>query len=116
MAKAKKHDMGKLRFDLIPTYPLTELARVYTIGSNKYDDNNWRKGVKWGRVYAALQRHANAFWNGERCDTEDGQEHLASVAWCAFALMEFERTHPGLDDRVKVKPKRKANKRWRKGK
>ena len=110
----RKNDLGKLRFDLIPVGPLKELAKVYTIGSVKYDDNNWRKGFKWSRIYSALQRHANAFWDGERYDPTDGQEHLSSVAWCAFALMEFERTHPQLDDRVRAKPKRKANKKWRK--
>ena len=110
----KKNDSGKLRYDLITTKPLRELARVYTIGSIKYQDHNWRRGFKWSRVYAALQRHANAFWDGESYDETDGQHHLSSVAWCAFTLMEFERTHPSLDDRIKAKPKRKASKRWTK--
>ena len=114
MLKAKKNDLGKLRYDLIPTGPLRELARVYTIGSKKYADDNWRGGFAWGRVYAALQRHANAFWSGEQFDPEDDQEHLASVAWCAFTLLEFERTHREMDTRVMAKPKRKASKRWRK--
>jgi hypothetical protein len=35
-----KFDEGKLRFDLIPIYPLEELARVYTIGAKKYGDYN----------------------------------------------------------------------------
>jgi hypothetical protein len=37
-----------------------------------------------------------------RNDPEDGQHHLASVAWCAMALIELEETHPELDDRVKA--------------
>jgi hypothetical protein len=94
-----KHDADKLRFDLLPVRPLRELARVYSIGAKKYTDRNWEAGLKWGRVYAALQRHAWAWWGGEELDPVDGQHHLASVAWCALALMEFERTHPELDDR-----------------
>jgi hypothetical protein len=97
----RKEDADKLRFDLVPVRALEELARVYTIGAKKYDDRNWEKGLRWGRVYAAMERHAKAWWRGERLDPVDGQHHLASVAWCALALMEYERTHPELDDRVK---------------
>jgi dATP/dGTP diphosphohydrolase len=96
----RKDDSGKLRYDLIPTGPLEKLAEVYTIGAKKYSDRNWERGLSWGRLYGALQRHANAFWRGESRDPVDGQHHLASVAFCAFALLEFERTHPELDDRA----------------
>ena len=101
MQEGEKRDAGKLRFDLIPVYPLQELARVYTIGAKKYTDNNWRQGFKWGRLFAAMCRHAFAWWSGERNDPVDRQHHLASVAWCAFALMDFERGAIGEDDRWK---------------
>jgi hypothetical protein len=90
----------KERYDLIPTDPLRKLAEVYTLGAKKYEDRNWERGMEWGRLYAALQRHANAWWGGEQRDPNDGQHHLASVTFCAFALMEFERTHPELDNRT----------------
>ena len=89
----------KLRYDLISPSSLKALAYVYTIGSQKYSDRNWEKGIPWGRIFAAMMRHAWAWWAGEVTDKEDGQHHLASVAWCAFALMEYEITHPELDDR-----------------
>ena len=104
--QGKKNDTGKLRFDLIPVEPLRKVAEVYSIGSRKYVDRNWEKGLQWGRVFAALQRHAWAFWNGEQVDKDDGQHHLASVVWCALALMEYERTHKELDDRPTTKPKK----------
>lgn len=99
--EGRKDDTGKLRYDLIPPRPLDKLAEVYTIGAKKYADRNWEKGISWGRIFAAMMRHAWAYWRGERTDPVDGQHHLASVAWCAFALMEFEDTHPELDDRSK---------------
>jgi hypothetical protein len=89
----------KVRFDLIPAGPLFELARVYTIGAKKYADRNWEKGLAWGRIFAAMMRHSWKWWRGETHDPVDGQHHLSSVAWCAFALMEYEQTHPELDDR-----------------
>jgi len=94
-----KFDVGKLMYELIPVLPLRELARVYTIGAQKYSPDNWRKGLKWRRVMGALERHYQAFKDGESIDPQDGQHHLASVVWCAFALMQYEKDHPELDDR-----------------
>ena len=99
MAEGVKNDAGKLRFDLFPVVPLERLAEVYTIGAKKYTDRNWEKGIQWGRIFAAMMRHAWKWWRGEQFDEVDGQHHLASVAWCAFALMQYEITHPELDDR-----------------
>ena len=98
--EGKKHDLGKMRYDLIPAYPMERLAEVYTIGAAKYGDYNWLKGMKWGRIFAAMMRHAWAWWRGEACDQVDGQHHLASVVWCAMALMEYEHRDIGEDDRV----------------
>ncbi len=99
--EGRKDDTGKARFDLFPVKPLFKVAEVYTIGAKKYDDRNWERGIKWGRIFAAMLRHAWNWWRGEKLDPEDGQHHLASVAWCALTLMEFEETHPELDDRPK---------------
>ena len=90
------------RMDLIPPYPLWKLAEVYGIGSRKYADRNWERGISFSKLYGALQRHALQFWGGEDTDPVDGQDHLASVAWMAFALLELQRTHPELDDRPHV--------------
>lgn len=87
------------RFDLIPAGPLWDLAEHYGRGSRKYADRNWEKGVNWSLSFAALMRHAWAFWNGEDHDEETGSKHMIAVAWHAFALAEFMDTHPLLDDR-----------------
>lgn len=104
MNEGTKNDGGKFRWDLLPVRPLEEVVRVYTIGAKKYSDRNWEKGISWGRIFAAMMRHAWAWWGGERSDPVDGQHHLASVAWCALALMEYEETHPELDDRPSASP------------
>lgn len=87
------------RFDLIPTQPLEELARLYGKGALKYTDDNWRKGYSWKLSFGALMRHAWAFWRGESVDKETGCHHLASVAWHCFTLQYFEKHHPAKDDR-----------------
>lgn len=108
--KGIKHDAGKLRYDLIPTFGHQELARVFTIGAKKYGDNNWRGGFKYGRVVRALISHFEKWRSGEKYDLEDGQLHLSSVAWCAYILMEFEEFNLGEDDRIYGK-KQKTTKR-----
>jgi hypothetical protein len=97
-----KFDDGKLRYDLVPPYPLNELVKVYTVGAKKYSDRNWEKGMSWGRIFAALMRHCWAFWNGEENDPEDGIHHMAHAAWCCLALIEYGKTHKELDDRNEI--------------
>ena len=91
-------EVSDIRFDLIPTEALWEVARLYGIGARKYAANNWRKGYEWSNSYAALQRHAARFWSGESLD-EGGFHHLSAVVFHALALMTFEKEHPELDDR-----------------
>ena len=101
MAEGKK---GKklARFDLVPPKALWLLAEVYGRGAEKYADRNWEKGIEYGDLYAAMQRHAWKWWAGETTDPEDGQHHLASVIWMAAALIEMEETHPELDTRSRA--------------
>ena len=86
-------------FDLIPPMPLYELASHYGRGARKYKSRNWEKGYEWSKSFAAMQRHAWLFWQGEDNDPETGSSHLTAVAWHAFALLEWTMTHPELDDR-----------------
>lgn len=114
-------DLKIERYDQIPAGPLAELAARYGVGSLKYPQvnglDNWRNGYPWSWSYRALLGHANAFWAGENIDPaayvgtdnespldDDGDprpgvQHLAAVAWHAFALLQWIETHPELDDR-----------------
>lgn len=94
-----KYDAGKVRFDLIPPRPMQLLAEVYTVGAQKYEPRNWEKGIEYSRVYAAVQRHLHAYWGGQDLDEESALPHLAHAMWGMAALLEFDTTHPELDDR-----------------
>ncbi len=95
----RKDDAGKARYDLIPADALEEVARVYTMGAEKYGDRNWERGMKRGRIFAAMMRHAWAWWRGEIHDPVDGQHHLASVVWCGLSLIAYDLRGIGEDDR-----------------
>lgn len=84
-----KADQGKSRIDLIPAEVIIELGNLYAMGAEKYADDNWKIGMGFNRVYAAMQRHANKWWAGEELDQADGQHHLDSVIWCAMALRYY---------------------------
>lgn len=99
MIDGRKNDDQKTRYDLLPQRPLHLLAEVYTFGAGKYSDRNWEKGMRWGRVFAAIMRHLWAFWGGENNDEESGLPHLAHAAFGCLALMEYKDTQSRYDDR-----------------
>lgn len=100
--KGAKFDTGKTRYDLVPPWAEDILAKVYTYGTQKYDDHNWANGMEWGKLYAALRRHLNQWFRGETLDNESGLPHLAHVAWQCFSLMEYQRNNIGIDDRPEI--------------
>jgi hypothetical protein len=98
---AVKHDSGKLRYSLLPIYPLKVVCGVFMYGAKKYTDENWRKGFSWRRTYDALMRHITAWFDGEEFD-EEGQPHLGCAVCNLFFLIEFSITHREMDDRPKI--------------
>jgi hypothetical protein len=97
-----RFNSGKVRLDLLPFGAISEVANVSTYGSRKYDDENWRKGLKFKDTYRAILSHAFKWFTGEQYDPESGCHHLAHAAWNCLAIVEFEllnRTE--LDDRLK---------------
>lgn len=98
---ALKFDQDKLPLHLLSTEAMNQTAAVLKFGAKKYAEHNWRKGFAWSRPLAAAMRHITAFNNGEDKDPESGLSHLAHCACCIMFLLEFEKTHPELDDRYK---------------
>lgn len=89
------------RYDLIPPEALHALAEHYGRGAKKYADRNWEAGYNWGLSFAALMRHAWAWWRGEDIDEETGSNHMTAVAWHALTLATFQARGRGTDDRPK---------------
>ena len=99
MSEGKKFDAEKPRLDLLSSIALVEVAKVMTYGASKYGSQNWRGGLAWSRVYAAVQRHLVAWNGGETLDPETGLSHLAHASCGLQFLLEYAKTHPQLDDR-----------------
>ncbi len=99
--KGRKDDTGKPRMDLLPPELLWAVACVLTVGAKKYSDRNWEKGMSWGRIFGALQRHLWAWWHGEKKDPETGFSHLWHAGCCIAFLIAYEERNIGEDDRNK---------------
>ena len=103
-----KYDRGKTRLDLLSMEALEEVGKVYTYGTKKYDAHNWRKGLKFSRIIAAVLRHFFAFIRGEDRDKESGLLHLAHAAWGILTLISFfvqYDEYGQFDDRYVATPK-----------
>jgi len=83
---------------LTPNAGMLEEEYVYLIGAAKYGAESWRNGMPWSVCLSKLMRHLGLFLNGESRCPVDGQHHLGSVKFWANALIEYEQTHPELDD------------------
>jgi len=98
-----RFNKNKIPMDLVPTSLIFETAKVLGKGAEKYAPRNWERGMKWTTVYGCLMRHlfkwASPFHSD--LDEETGLSHLSHVACNVAMLIEYSRTCPELDDRVK---------------
>lgn len=109
-AKALRSNVGKLRYDLLEPYAIQELARVFTKGAEKYEDNNWLNGgMDYSKMLASLKRHIAAFEMGEDIDPETQCHHMALAAWNALGIVTYSRYFPENDDRIVPKLLKKVH-------
>lgn len=87
-----KLDAGKVRAWLVLggfSRALEEVARVGTLGAEKYSPNGWKEVPDAVERYSdAMVRHMFAEAQGEAHDPEMGTLHAAHVAWNALARLE----------------------------
>jgi hypothetical protein len=106
-----RYNEGKIRMDLIPSYALKEVAKVFTYGAEKYTvkdndgniiskgDDNWKKGQPWMSVIASAKRHIEEFVAGNDCDEESSLLHIAQATTNLMFLLEFYKIYPQGDNR-----------------
>lgn len=91
-----KYDSDKLEYSLLPKGVLTPILKVLSFGKKKYAADNWMKvDNPKERYYNAMQRHINQWWEGEKYDSETGENHLAHAACCLMFLLWFENKEDG---------------------
>lgn len=109
-----RENKGKIRFDLMEPFAIEQLAMVFTKGAEKYEDNNWLRGMKWSKMMASLERHYADFKKGKdfdfdadckeckegKCKNHTGLYHIAQVAWNALGILSYYKWFPQGDDRL----------------
>lgn len=93
----------KVRLELIPPCFTKGVGAVLTFGAEKYEADNWMRGIAFRRIIGGLKRHVLAIEEGEDRDPETGELH-AYHAGCCLAFLAYYVEHPDqyaqFDDRV----------------
>ncbi|NVM20579.1 MAG: hypothetical protein HWN68_02225 [Desulfobacterales bacterium] len=85
-----KYDQGKPMVDLLVPEFVEDIAKVLTMGAEKYGIETWKKGLEAPRILAALYRHVLAYHKGENIDPESGLSHLCHISCNAMFLYWYD--------------------------
>lgn len=83
---------GKGRFDLLPVFGLTEVAKHMEAGARKYSDRNWEAGMPLSVYWDSAMRHMVKAIGGF-----SEEPHMEAAAWNLLCFLETrERIKRGL--------------------
>lgn len=91
--------------DKMPMHLVSGIVKAYQaiahfLGNVKYGSWNYRaKGARASVYRAALDRHMDAWWEGEDNDPDDNTPHLANALACINILIEAKEAGKLVDDR-----------------
>lgn len=94
-----------IAIDKLPMHLVSPIIKAYQaiahyLGNVKYGAWNYRvAGVRNSIYKSALERHVDAWWEGEDYDPIDGTPHLANAQACLNILIEGQYTPSTVDDR-----------------
>lgn len=109
-----KEDKEKLRYDLLSPTSLEGLVKILTQGEKDYGERNWEKGIKWGKIFGAMMRHAWKMWSGEDIDKKSGLPHIDHIQANAHFLSHYRIHNKEFDNRPilnKIRIKNERNNR-----
>lgn len=96
----------KVPASVIPRNVLAEVALGLFEGARKYGRHNYRTvGVRGSVYFDALNRHMDAWWEGEDIDPDSGLSHVTKAIACLIVLRDSMMQENWTDDRPpKSKP------------
>lgn len=90
----------KVPLHLVPPSAKHYLALALADGARKYGPYNWRNHPISVSVYkSALERHVDAFWDGEDFAPDSGLHHIAHAMACCALIMDAHSIGMLNDDR-----------------
>lgn len=94
-----RENSGKLKWSLVSMRSLAPMVRVLMFGAQKYEDHNWKKGLKYTEICESLQRHLNSFMEGKDNDSESKLSHVGHILCNAMFLSYMTLFRKDMDDR-----------------
>jgi hypothetical protein len=101
MSEGLKYDQDKIPMDLLDPDAIEGLTRVLQFGAKKYAAHNWRGGISYSRLIAALLRHTFAILRGSYIDEESGLPHVDHLGCCWMFLSHMMKNREDMDDLYK---------------
>lgn len=90
-------------WSVTPRWVVLLLGRVMSIGARKYGAFNYRESSIAASTYQdAIERHTQAWFDGEDNDPETKVSHLASIMASCVLLLDAQATGKLHDDRQKT--------------
>lgn len=90
----------KLALHLVSPIVKAYQAIAHYLGNVKYGAWNWRGAGARASIYkSALDRHLDAWWEGEENDPVDSTPHLANAQACLNILIDAKHAGKLIDDR-----------------
>lgn len=104
--KGLRYNDNKTRWTLLDFDAVEGMVKVLEFGSKKYNDHNWKKGLKTTEIVDSMMRHMTAYLNGEQLDKESGLPHVDHIQCNAMYLSYMDKFKPEMDTRFRDPSKR----------
>lgn len=90
----------KVPLHLVPPSAKYYLALALEDGAGKYGPYNFREeAISISTYKAAMERHMDAFWDGEDIAEDSGVHHVAHAMACAALILDAMSVGKLVDDR-----------------
>lgn len=107
----------KVPLHLVPPSAKHYLAQALEDGARKYGPYNWRdEPISISTYKAAMERHMDAFWDGEDLAPDSGIHHVAHAMACCALILDCLANGTLVDDRPTKGAAAKLQQEYHKGK
>lgn len=86
--QALRFNQGKPKYSLLDLGSFEWTVEVLEFGAEKYERNNWKKGLPLSEILDSLMRHVKGLQNGEFLDPESGLPHIGHLG-CNVMFLEY---------------------------
>ena len=106
---AERHNIGKLRWDLVDWSSVEEMLKVLEFGAIKYSADNWKKGLNKKEILESTQRHLISLFQDETKDPESQLHHAGHIMCNMLFYLYHDRNKSFVTERNNPFNKQQTN-------